>query len=249
MTPSLASPISTGRTAEIFAWDGGHILKLIRPGFPAHLADQEWQRSEAAWKLGARAPRPIELIDVDGRRGVVFERLEGPTMTQAILRPPWRLGHFARMLGRLHAGLHSLSAPDFPSLHNRVRWSLDRSTLLPETRKAAILHLLDRLPDEITLCHGDFHPENIILTGTGPMIIDWEGSMHSSPAGDIAGTCLWIRAALNYGSGLSGWLKRQLGRHFEQAYLSEYRRIRGPIDHLPEWLVILAACRMNEEHR
>jgi len=59
---SLGTPIATGRTAEIYAWENGCILKLIRPGFPAHLADQEWRNSMTAWKLGARAPRPVKLV-------------------------------------------------------------------------------------------------------------------------------------------------------------------------------------------
>ncbi|RPJ39164.1 MAG: hypothetical protein EHM21_15975, partial [Chloroflexi bacterium] len=219
-----------------------------RPDFPAHLADQEWQRAEAAWKLGAPAPRPMELVEVAGRRGVVFQRIEGPTMSQAMQRSLWRLSHFARLLGRLHAGLHQLSAPAFPSLHSRVRWNLDRSNILSEKQKAAVLELLDHLPDADTLCHGDFHLENIILTPAGPLVIDWEGSMHGSPAGDVARTCLWIRSALTFGRGFYGWLLRQLGRRFEHVYLLTYQRDRGPLDHLQEWLAILAACRMTEEH-
>jgi Ser/Thr protein kinase RdoA (MazF antagonist) len=191
----------------------------------------------------------VELIEVDGRRGVVFQRIDGPNMSQAFKRSPWRMGHYARLLAQTHAGLHNLSAPTFPSLHGRIRWNLSQACLLTETRKAAILQLLDRLPEDETLCHGDIHPENLILTATGPLVIDWEGSMHGSPAGDVANTCLLIRSALMFGSGPRGWLGRQVGKRFEQAYLAEYERIRGPIDHLPEWLAIHAARRMNEENR
>jgi hypothetical protein len=41
----LGIPLAAGRTAEIYLWEEGFILKLIRPGFPAHLADQEFHQT------------------------------------------------------------------------------------------------------------------------------------------------------------------------------------------------------------
>ena len=35
----LDQPIAVGRTAEIYAWGEGRVLKLTRPDFPAHLAE------------------------------------------------------------------------------------------------------------------------------------------------------------------------------------------------------------------
>jgi uncharacterized protein (TIGR02172 family) len=244
----LGTPLATGRTAEIFSWENGCILKLTRPEFPAHLADQEWRQAEAAWKLGAPAPKPMALVEVDGRRGVVFQHIEGKTMAQALQPLPLRLDHYARLLGRTHARLHELSAPGFPSLHGRIHWSLERTDLLSQEQKDAILGLLETLPDVDTLCHADFHPENILLSGEAPLVIDWEGSLHGEPAGDVAVTCLWIRTALTFQGGPIGWLKRQIGRRFEQVYLSAYRQAHGPLDHLPEWLAIHAACRINPEN-
>lgn len=61
MMAQPAAPIAAGRTAEIYAWGEDRILKLIRPGFPPYLADQEWRYSSAAWALGARAEIPYLL--------------------------------------------------------------------------------------------------------------------------------------------------------------------------------------------
>ncbi len=166
-------------------------------------------------------------------------------MSQAMRRSPWRMSHYARLLGRMHAGLHRISAPTFPGLPGRVRRNLDQATLLSEARKAAVLRLLEGLPDEPTLCHGDFHPENIILAAGGPLVIDWEGSMQGSRSGDVAAICLWIRRVFLFGK---GWPYRQIGLRFERNYLSEYQRASGSLDHFEQWITILAACRMNEEN-
>jgi len=117
----LGTPIATGRTAEIYAWENGCILKLIRPGFPAHLADQEWQHSRVAWELGAPAPRPVELIEVDGRPCVVLPRLDGLNLVQVLQRSLWRMDSMARLLGRLHAAqMNEENLAGYPMLDRLV---------------------------------------------------------------------------------------------------------------------------------
>jgi aminoglycoside phosphotransferase (APT) family kinase protein len=247
--PPLGARIAAGRTAEIYAWEAGQVIKLIRPGFPAYLADQEWQCASLAWRLGAHAPQPLQILDVAGRRGVVFERLDGPTLSRAMRRALWRIPQYGRLLGRLHAELHRISAPELPSQAERFRRNLAGSPFLPEDLKAELTALLESLPDGESFCHADFHPENILLAESGPVIIDWESSMRGCPAADVANTCLWIRSAFLIRRGVLGALLGLLGRHFEAAYLVEYGRFAPqPVVHLNEWLAIQAARRMRADN-
>lgn len=246
---SLGSPIASGRTAEIYAWKNDCILKLIRPGFPAGLADQEWMHALYAWKLGASAPRPVQLLEVEGRRGVVFHRIDGLSLARVMQLAPLRIAQYGRMMGSLHARLHTLSAPQLPSQSERLRHNVQSSALLPEELKPGVLALLEGLPDGETLCHADFHPENILLTPEGPQIIDWESSLRGHPGGDVASTCLVLQVALLSVRGLNGWLVRQFGQRFLRAYLDEYRRLApANLERLDGWIAVEAASRL-EEHR
>jgi len=247
--PSLGTPIASGRTAEIFAWGDGLVLKLTRADFPSHLADQEWQNARIAWQSGARVPKPVEIIDVSGRRGVVFERVDGPTMTRCMQKEPLRIKAYARQLASLHVELHTISAPELPSRHQRVVWNLERSTVLPQHLKAAIYRQLTKLPDDDTICHGDFHPENILLTERGPAIIDWEGCMHGSPAADVAATCLLLRTVTISLKGWRGWILRQYVGLFVRTYQAEYARLApGRLENLEAWIAVLAACRYQADN-
>jgi len=247
---TLGTPIASGRTAEIFSWGEGHILKLTRVDFPSLLADQEWKNAQIAWQAGARAPKPIEIIDVVGRRGVVFDRVDGPSMAQCMRSSPLRIREYARQLAGLHVELHTISAPALPSQHQRVAWNLERATFLPVHLKAVVYQLVAKLPDNDTICHGDFHPENILLTERGPVIIDWEGCMHGSPAADVAATCLLVRSALMYQKGFNGWVIRQIVHLFECAYLTEYSRLApGRLEQLEAWTAVLAACRLRADNQ
>ena len=124
------------------------------------------------------------------------------------------LFEYARFLARLQAEMHNLTAASFPALPERIRWHLDRVEFLSAEQKQPLLRLLESLPDGDRICHGDFHPENLILTQNGPFIIDWESCTQGNPTADVANTILWIRAAFQFDSGLMGWMKRWLGDRF-----------------------------------
>ncbi len=247
-TPYLLDhPIAVGRTAELFAWGDGRVIKLIRPDFPPYLADQEWRNALAAWQLGVPSPQPFELLEVNGRRGVVFERIQGPNLIQSLQRHPFQLVGYARLLARQQASLHAIPAPMFPSQQERIQRNLATSTFLPADLKKRLLQRLAALPGGDKLCHGDFHPQNIILAARGPLIIDWEGCMRGNPSADVAVTRLWMRYAVTFVAGAAGWLLRQAGCLFERAYLAEYNRLApAPADHQEIWIALVLAARLPE---
>src|SRR5439155_23606 len=69
--------VAEGREAEMFAWEDGKVLRLLRPGFNPATLDAEIRALELAHRNGLPVPRPGERISIDGREGVVLERIEG----------------------------------------------------------------------------------------------------------------------------------------------------------------------------
>src|SRR6266498_2632911 len=100
-------PIAAGRTAEIYAWGEGRVIKLLRPGFPAYLIQQAEVITTAIYQAGIAAPKIFEVVEVDGRPGIVYERIDGPSLTGSIERHPFRLRDHAALLARLHAAIHT----------------------------------------------------------------------------------------------------------------------------------------------
>ncbi len=248
--PDLSSPIAVGRTAEIFAWGDGQVLKLIRPGFYSGLADQEWANALTVWQLGVSAPKPIDLVEVDGRRGVVLERIQGPTLTRCMQKHPLRLASYARLLARQQAALHAIHVPGFPSLMDRAQENISNSNLLSPEMKERLLAKLAMLPEGDQICHSDFHPENILVGVRGPVVIDWEGCMRGNPSADVAVTCMFLRVVSTFVSGPKGWLIRQYLRAFARVYLVEYNRVAAvPVHDQPAWIAIVTAMRMGDEMR
>jgi Phosphotransferase enzyme family len=57
---------------------------------------------------------------------------------------------------------------------------------LPKHLATAILALIERLRPGDGLCHGDLHPDNVIMTAEGPKLIDWICTVSAPAAFELA---------------------------------------------------------------
>src|SRR5512140_633291 len=152
------NPIGIGRTAEIFDWRSGQVLKLYRDGCRPEWVEQEARLTRAVFAAGLPVPAVLDVIEKDGRRGIVFERITGPSLLADFSTRPWHLIRAARLLADLHAALHAHEIPDLPFVRDSLRYRIEHTTLAEVTRSAA-LATLAQLPDGLAVCHGDFHPD------------------------------------------------------------------------------------------
>src|SRR5256886_16561091 len=77
-------------------------------------ADQQAAALSAAWEAGGPVPTPGPRVDVEGRPGLVMERIDGPDMLTTLGRQPWRILGLARIPGPTHARLHEVAGPPSP---------------------------------------------------------------------------------------------------------------------------------------
>src|SRR4051794_21995898 len=81
----LGTPLATGGSSDIFAWGERQVIKRFRRGTPVTAAAREAACTRAARAAGAPAPETFGVIELDGDNGVVFERIEGPSMLEPLL--------------------------------------------------------------------------------------------------------------------------------------------------------------------
>jgi aminoglycoside phosphotransferase (APT) family kinase protein len=118
----------------------------------------------------------------------------------------------------------------FDSLHNNASelpWICAGVDWLIENRPPE--------PERLVICHGDFHPMNILIQGdkvTG--VVDWAGFLIADPAYDIANTIWLLSVAYKLlTSGLGPEIKSAFGPEFasvdwdrfSQQYLDAYREL------------------------
>ena len=243
--------LAQGREAEIFLQGDGTVLKLLRKPEWAHRVGREAAALRVLRANGMAAPEVFAEVTVDGRPGLVIERIAGVDMLTTLGRRPLSFARAARVMADLHARLHDCVAPaSLPDLHDELRQRITMAPALPEGSKASSLAVLDELPRGDRLCHGDMHPGNILGPWDDPAVIDWGDASRGDPVADVArthllvaigqpppGTALVLRVVAVVG-----------GRLLAARYLAAYRR-RRPIDAdvLARWEVVRAAARFAEQ--
>jgi Ser/Thr protein kinase RdoA (MazF antagonist) len=188
----IGPQLGAGREAEVYAWGDDAVVKLYRPGYLGHRAE-----SVALARLDGHrvAPRLIDVVDCDGRTGLVLERLGGSDMLALLQRQPWRVLDLARALAKAHLAVHGVQAPgDLPDLRQVLAARIEDAVLPPQLRAFA-LRVLDGLPTGDRLCHGDFHPGNVLVPANRVSVIDWASAAHGVPEADYARTVLLLRWA------------------------------------------------------
>jgi aminoglycoside phosphotransferase (APT) family kinase protein len=126
---------------------------------------RDTEREVAAMEHARARGYPVPAARALSDTEIVMDRLDGPTMLDDLGRRPWLIDRHAGMLAALHRRLHAIEAPRwFPA---------------PVGEGGSLLHL-------------DLHPDNVILTARGPVVIDWPNAARGPAGSDVAHTWLVI---------------------------------------------------------
>ena len=107
---------------------------------------------------------PVPQLYATGPGEMVLQRLHGPTMAEALLSGTVPAADGGAELARL------------------LSWLLSWLHTGPARRAAA--------GPDARLLHLDLHPENVVLTAAGPVVIDWCNAADGPPGLDVAMTAL-----------------------------------------------------------
>jgi Ser/Thr protein kinase RdoA (MazF antagonist) len=124
---------------------------------------------------------------------VIMDRVDGSAFAEAGRRDPdWLPAYLAEMV-RLHRLVHGCPGRGLGSMKARLQANIRATTNLGEARQRPILDGLATLPEGDRLCHGDFHPWNIMGSPGQPILVDWVDACCGEPAADVAGPMLMRR--------------------------------------------------------
>jgi aminoglycoside phosphotransferase (APT) family kinase protein len=163
------------------------------------------------YEQGYPSPR-IDDVSDDGTE-LVMERIAGVNMVDALNATPWKAKRFGRILADLHGQLHELSGPEWMA--------------------PAPIGVGDRL------LHLDLHPLNVMMSPSGPMVIDWARACRGNPNSDVALTWTLMSAGEVPTKGakgrLVGLIRARLIRGFVGAF--DPIAVGDEVDEVVQWKV------------
>ncbi len=228
---AIGALIGSGRVAEVFA-HGADVLKLYRDPAMKRQAFREAAVLALVEAAGLPAPRVLGVGEVGGRWGLVMSRAPGPSLGDVLLADPARVPAGLELLVGLQRRIHAAAGSGLPSLTARLATALDTAPGLDAATRAGLRDRLAALPDGDRLCHGDFHPMNVMGPPEAPLIVDWPDAGSGPPAADLCRTWLLLRLAAPPA--------------FAAAWLAAAAPDPVRLAELRAWLPVLAGARLAE---
>lgn len=245
--------INEGYCAELFEVGEGKLLKLYKDGWSEAQVRGEYEITKEANALGIPSPCVYEFIEQNGRYGLVMDKLDSVTMLQIIQKRPFRAISLAKQMAKLHYDIHSLVPAQslIPPQKDVYTKAIEDCAGLSESEKDNLMQLLAELSSEEkqSVCHGDFHAMNIMLSQSGVGIIDWAFTTLGDPCADVAGTYMITKllAATSGGhNAFESFLFNLFTPTFANIYLKEYLKISGRSrEEILKWIPIRAATYVD----
>ena len=179
----------------------------------------------------------------------IMARAPGRMVLAEFQSRPWTVRRMLRSMAALHVELHTLDPAGFPdgpdlldnrlALTRRTADALDHAGLRRGLER--VEPLLPRLREApAAVCHGDFHPLNVLVADDAMAVIDWSDAGIGDPAGDVARTLALLSIAHLAGSSrLEKALLRAVGPMLARTYRSAYAGLASiDMARIGRWLPI-----------
>ena len=117
-------------------------------------------------ETGLRIPKLLEVRKADGKWAIVTEFVEGETLQSMMEQHPDKMHNYMEQFVLLQKEIQSKRSPLLTKLKDKMNRKISQSGLDATTRYD--LHTrLNAMHDHIKVCHGDFHPSNVIVDKDG----------------------------------------------------------------------------------
>lgn len=232
MAREIGPLLGAGKMAEAFHY-GERVLKLYRDPGARAVAFGEAAILAIVSEHGLPTPAVHEAGRFAGRWGLVMDRVPGKPLATLTEADPTLVPAALEAMVQLHLAIHGREEVRLSRLKPRLADRIGRASQLDAVLRADLHARLARLPEGNRLCHGDFHPFNIIGPPAAAMVVDWPDATSGPPAADVARSYLLML----HGAG------HELANTYVQRYLA-----LSPFTE-PEirvWLPIIAAARLAE---
>ena len=151
---------------------------------------RELKLSRKAFVLGIPTAIPYDIVKIkEGGYGAVFELIDARTYADAFRKGEPPLDELIRESVDLLRLIHSTRTRDelIPDMRKTASaWANDAKEYLDAPLYEKLKLMMDAMPEDRHLLHGDFHFKNIMLQGKESVLIDMDHLCCGSPVFELA---------------------------------------------------------------
>ncbi|MCQ2449438.1 MAG: anti-sigma factor antagonist, partial [Clostridia bacterium] len=181
--------IGQGANGKVYRIDADTIVKVYFD--PDALPDihRERELARRAFVLGIPTAIPYDVVKVGDGYGSVFELLNAKSFAKLIKAEPEKLdeyiGLYVDLLKKIHAT--EVDPDDMPDMRAvAVDWAKFLIPYLPEEKGEKLVKMVENVPADNHMMHGDYHIKNVMMQNGEVLLIDMDTLCHGHPVFELA---------------------------------------------------------------
>ena len=172
--------------------DGDKVIKVFDESYDTTDILNEALNTARVEKTGLNIPKLEAVTKVDGKWAIVSDFIEGKTLTQLMRENPDREDEDLNLFVDIQLDVHSRTCPMLNSLMEKMQRKISATApYLDATTRYELHTRLAAMHEHRKVCHGDFHPSNVVITPDDQaFILDWAHATQGNASADVARTYL-----------------------------------------------------------
>ena len=169
--------IAKGANGAVYRYDDETILKTYFAKDALPEIKQERENARKAFVLGINTAIPYGIVRVDDGYGTVTELLNAVSVTKLIRNNPDDMSEAAKYYIDMLKSIHAIKVEDgeVPDMkETALAWADFVSAHIPEEQGKKLRALIEAVPKQNTMMHGDYHTNNIMVQNGEPLLIDMD---------------------------------------------------------------------------
>ena len=228
--------IAKRKNKEIFV-ENNRVIKLYNEGHSqSDILNEALNQSRVEEYSNINVPKLIEVKKIDNRWAIVSEKVEGYTISELLKNNPEAEDEYLNLFVDIQLIILSNEVPLLNRIKEKFTRKLENATNIDENTKYELLQRLQGMKNHNKLCHGDFHPSNVIVTEDQSIyVIDWAHVTQGNASADAARTYLLFSIDK----------KESLA----EKYINLFAEKSGiEKSHIQRWIPIVAATQMTKNN-
>ncbi|MDS0524624.1 phosphotransferase [Clostridium sp. SHJSY1] len=244
MKNSIGKLIGSGATADVYEWSNAEVIKVFKPNISSEVIQYEEYIGKILNNTTLSIPKYIKTIRLKSTFAIIYERVYGKSLAEVLMESN-DTSKIALDFANLHYKINQCFVKEIPKQSNTLNWRISRARRILGDNIKKVEELLSSLPIRNKLCHGDFHPFNILVNSDKYFVLDWNDCFIGNPIIDVGLSYL----ALNSPSikEKSGEIVANESKKFSEEYLEYYCKYASlSKDEILKYLPLAASLKLDD---
>ena len=176
--------IGSGSNGKVYRLDEENVIKVYKPNASLDDITREKDLARTALIMGINTAISYDVVKVGDCYGSVFEMLKAKSISKWILGDHDHLGDYVKVFSDFLKEIHSTVVTDekIPDQKKIVlHWAEFLEGYIDDEHYNKLIRLINEVPDDNHLIHGDYHTSNVHYDGKEAILLDMDTIARGNP--------------------------------------------------------------------